>query len=225
MTQTEISYMLWEIIRAGQIVDDERLDIRLLNDWVDLKRAKFVRQDFAKNPNSRISLNTYQKLPVTVSIVSVTDAGDYPYNSIYVQDYELVESDITIPSIVEGKSGPLILSLESEDAMKLPFSVVDYDHLRFAGNGKFNSGIIFGSIRDNKIYFKYNPFFSSYTNVVLRAIFEKPSEVTGFNPDTDRYPLDANIIDYLKNAILDEDINKFLKGVTDEVSDSTGQIK
>ena len=224
MTLTEISYMLWEIIRAGHIVDDERLDIRLLNDWVDLKRAKFIRQEISKNPNSRISLNVYQTLPLTVSIESVTDAGNYPYSNNTTQLYEIVESVETVPSIIESKSGPMILSLESQDLMKLPFSVVDYEHLRFAGNGKFNSNIIFGALRDNKIYFKKNTFFDTYTDIILKAVFEKPSEVPSFDPDIDRYPLDFNIIDYLKNAIIDEDINKFLRGLPDEVSDSSGEI-
>ena len=225
MTLTELSYMCWEILRAGHVVDDERLDIRLLNDWVNLKRANYIKTSLSQNPNNRISLNAYQTLPLTVAVNEVTDAGDYPYSTSSVQNYEIVESTTTIPSIIEGKSGPLILSLESQDLMKLPFMVVDYDSLRFAGNGKFNKNIIFGAIRDNKVYFKYNTFFETYTNVVLRAIFEKPSEVTGFDDDVTRYPVDASMIDYIKNGIVKEDLNAFLKGVSDETSDSSGEIK
>lgn len=224
MTQTEIAYMCWEILRAGHIVDDERLDIRLLQDWVDIKRSKLIRQSVAKNPTSRISLNMYQSMDLIVDTTIVTDAGDYPYVNNTSQNYTIIESDETIPPIIEGKTGPMILTLESEDLMKLPFSVVDYDHLRLAGNGKFNSTIIFGALRGNKIYFKYNSHFDTYPNVILRAIFEKPSDVPGFDRETSNYPIDSSFIDYIKNEILDEDINKFLRGVTDEDSDSTGQI-
>jgi len=224
MTQQELSYMCWEILRAGHVVDDERLDIRLLYDWVDLKRAKFIEQSVSKNPNSRISLNMYQKLPVTIDISMVTDAGDYPYVNDTTQIYEIIQSTTDIPRIIEGKNGPLVLSLESQDAMKLPFSLVDYDYLRFSGNGKFNKNIIFGSIRDNKLYFKYNEFFEEYTNVILRAVFESPSDISGYDKEVSPYPIDLSFQDYIKSAILEEDISKFLKGVTDEASDSTGEI-
>lgn len=225
MTLTELSYMCWEILRAGHVVDDERLDIRLLNDWVILKRANFIKNQLSKNPNSRISLNIYQPITLTVSVNNVTDVGDYPYVNNTTQLYKIVKSTTTIPTIIETKTGSAILSLETEDLMKLPFSVVDYDYLRFAGNGKFNSSIIFGSIRDNYVYFKYNSHFDTYTKVVLRAVFEDPTSVSGFNQDVDRFPVDLDIVDYIKNAIVTEDLNKFLKGVTDETSDSSGQIK
>ena len=225
MTLTELSYMCWEILRAGHVVDDERLDIRLLNDWVILKRANYIKNDLAKNPNSRISLNAYQPITLTTSVSNVTDAGDYPYINNTTQLYKIVKSTTTIPPIIETKTGPVILSLETEDLMKLPFSVVDYDHLRFAGNGKFNSKIIFGAIRDNYVYFKYNSHFDTYTKVILRAVFEDPTAVPGFNQDTDKFPVDLSMVDYIKNGIVTEDLNKFLKGVTDEISDSSGQIK
>lgn len=225
MTLNEIAYMCLEILRQGSIVDDERLDIRLLKDWINLKRAQFIKNSVSQNPSDRINLNLYQTIEVTVDPIDVTDAGDYPYTNTSTQLYEIVESTSTIPTIVEGKSGPLILSLESKDLMKLPFSVVDYNHLRFAGNGKFNSRIIFGAIRDNKIYFKYNDFFDTYTTVVLRAVFEDPRQVSGFDDETSRYPADLGLIEYIKNGILQIDLKAFLMGIPDEENDSTGEIK
>ena len=119
----------------------------------------------------------------------------------------------------------MIYSLESQDKMKLPFSFVDYDYMRFAGNGKFNTGIIFGSLRDNKIYFKYNTFFDTYTDVVLKAIFENPRDVTGFNEETDEFPANAGLIEYIKNGVMDLDIRMFLQAREDEINDSSGEIK
>ena len=75
------------------------------------------------------------------------------------------------------------------------------------------------------MYFKYNSHFDTYTKVVLRAVFEDPTSVPGFDEDVDRFPVDLDTVDYIKNAIVGEDLNKFLKGVTDETSDSSGQIK
>ena len=171
----------------------------------------------------------YQKLSVDVTKIAVTAAGNYPYANATTQDYFIVESDTTIPTILEGKSGPMILSLESEDLMKLPFSFVDYDYLRFSGNGKFNSGLIFGSLRDNKIYFKHNAFFDTYTNVVLRAIFENPrdvsTEASPYSDETTEYPADYPLIEYIKNGIMKEDLKFFINAPTDEINDSSGEIK
>lgn len=221
--------MCLELLRGGHIVDDERLDIRLIKDWIDLKRAQYIKNSLAQNPNNRISLNMYQKLSVDVTKIAVTAAGNYPYANATTQDYFIVESDTTIPTILEGKSGPMILSLESEDLMKLPFSFVDYDYLRFSGNGKFNSGIIFGSVRDNKIYFKDNTFFATYDTVVLRAIFENPrdvgTEAVPYDDETTEYPADYPLIEYIKNGIMKEDLRFFINAPTDELNDASGEIK
>lgn len=224
MTLTEISYMIKTMIREGKIVDDDTLDTRLIKDWIDLKREQFISNKRSQNPNNRLHQSFYQKLPIAVSVVDpVTDAGDYPYSDSTTQAYTIVKSDETIPDILEDKSGPAILTVESQDRMKLPFSYVDYDRLRFSGNGKFNSGLIFGSIRDNYLYFNHNTFFDTYTNVELRAIFQNPRDVTGFNDDTSEYPANLALIEYIKNAIYDKDIRMFLNGQPDEQNDATGE--
>ena len=221
--------MCLELLRGGHVVDDERLDIRLIKDWIDLKRAQYIKNMLAQNPNNRISLNLYQNFNITLDEVAVTTAGDYPYINNTTQSYKIMESNETLPSILEGKNGPMVLSLESEDLMKLPFSFIDYDYLRFAGNGKFNSGLIFGSLRDNKIYFKHNAFFDTYTNVVLRSIFENPrdvsTEASPYSDETTEYPADYPLIEYIKNGIIKEDLKFFINAPTDEINDSSGEIK
>jgi hypothetical protein len=225
MTLTEINYMLLEIIRKGHIVDDERLSSRLISKWVNQKRGAYIRKNRNTNPNNRTNLNIYQSLPITVSVESTTDAGNYPYLDEYTQLYSIVESTIDIPSIMEDKSGPIIYSIESEDKFKLPFSIVNYDHLRFSGNGKFNKNIIFTAIRDNKLYFKYNNFFDTYTNVILKAVFKDPTELNSFNEDTSEYPISNMGLEYLKTELYNTDIRMFLSGITDEINDASGEIK
>ena len=225
MTLNELSFMCLEMLRAGHVVDDERLDLRLIKDWIDLKRAQYIKNQLSQNPSNRLNLNLYQNLNVTVVVQNVTNAGDYPYTNDTTQLYKIVESSTDIPTILETKSGPLIYSLESQDKMKLPFSVVDYDYMRFAGNGRFNTGLIFGSLRDNKIYFKYNAFFDTYDTVVLRAVFENPRDVTGFNDATSEYPANLGLIEYIKNGILDIDAKVFMMDISDETNDASGDIK
>lgn len=221
----EISYMILETVRENHIVDDERIDIRLIYDWINLKRAQYIKNSRNINPNNRINLNLYQTINVSVFEDPVIDAGDYPFLNNTTQLYKIIQSTDTIPTIIEDKNGPIILSLESEDSMKLPFSVVDYDYLKFAGSGRFNTGTIFGAVRDNYVFFKYNAFFDRYNTVKLRAIFEDPTAVTDFDEDVDRYPADLGLVEYIKNGIYDKDIRMIFNVKADEVNDASGDIK
>lgn len=223
MTLREIGYMVLEAIRENNIVDDERLDLRLVYDWIDLKRAQYIKNQRTKNPNNRVNLNLYQTVTLEVDVIPLTDVGTYPYTTAK-NDY-IVESTTTIPSILEDKGGPVVLTIETEDKMMLPFSFVDYDYMRLAGNGKFNSNLIFASIRDNKVYFKYNSHFDTYQTVVLRAIFEKPREVSGFSELTSRYPANLGLIEYIKNGVFDSDVKMMFSGRSDEVNDADGVIR
>lgn len=225
MTLNEITYMVLETVRQNHIVDDERLDNRLIMDWIDLKRSQFIKNSHSNNPNDRINLNLYQSIELDVFVDNVHDAGDYPYSDSITQLYKLAVSE-EIPTILEDKSGPMILSIESDDLMKLPFSIVDYDYMRFAGNGKFNSNLIFAAVRDNKIYFKYNSFFDSHHLVHIRAVFEKPRQVPDFSETTSRYPASMDLIEYIKNGIYDKDFRAMLQlGQADEINDASGEIK
>ena len=88
MLYKELSCMILEILRGGNVVDDESLDIRLIKDWIDLKRAQYIKNELSQNPNNRINLNLYQTLAVEVAVVDpVTDAGDYPYANATTQLY------------------------------------------------------------------------------------------------------------------------------------------
>lgn len=223
MTIEELGFMVLEAVRSNQIADDEDIDIRLVYDWIDLKRSQFIKNSRSQNPNNRLNLNLYQTEPISLTVTTLTDVGNYPYSSA-VEDTKIVESSDTIPTIIEDKSGPIVLSLESQDLIKPPFSIVSFDQLRWSGNGRFNSGIIYGAIRDNKVYFKYNEFFDTYTDVNLLAVFEDPREVTGFDEETDRYPVDLTTAEYIKNAIFDKDIRMIFNSVSDEVNNAESDV-
>lgn len=213
------------MLRDNHIVDDENLSTLMIENWVNMKRDQYIRNSLSQNPNDRIDLSLYQSMTVTVAVGNVTNVGNYPYVDATTQLKKIVTSSTALPNIMEGKSGPLVLSIESADLMKLPFSLVDYDELRFVGNGKFNSGLIYGALRDNKLYFKYNAFFDTYTSVVLRAVFTDPREVSGFDVATTRYPANEGLIEYIKNGIFDKDIRMILSGKADTVNDASGIVK
>lgn len=225
LTFDSISYMILEMLRDNHIVDDENLSILMIENWVNMKRDQYIRNSLSTNPNDRIDLNLYQSMDVAVTVGNVIGVGNYPYVNSTTQLSKIVTSSTAIPNIIEGKNGPLVLTIESADLMKLPFSLVDYDELRFVGNGKFNSGLIYGALRDNKLYFKYNAFFDTYTTVKLKAVFNDPREVTGFDSAVTRYPANEGLVEYIKNGIFDKDIRMILVGKADEINDASDIIK
>lgn len=225
MTLNEITYLCLEMFRENRLVDDENISILMIENWVNMKRDQYVRNSLSTNPNDRIDLGLYQSMDVEVAVTSVDSVGNYPYVNSTTQLYNIVISTTDIPTIMESKSGPIVLTIESEDLMKLPFSLVDYDELRFVGNGKFNKSLIYGALRDNKLYFKYNSFFDTYTTVKLKALFNDPREVSGFDSDVTRYPANEGLIEYIKNGIFDKDFRITMLGKSDEINDATGIIK
>jgi hypothetical protein len=225
MTFNDITYMVLEMLRKNYLVDDENLSILMIENWVNMKRDQYIRNSLSTNPNDRIDLSLYQSMDVVVDVKNVEDAGDYPFINSTTQLYEIVESTTTIPTLIEGKSGPLILSVESEDLMKFPFTMVDYDELRFVGNGKFTHKFIYGAVRDNKMYFKYNSYFDTYQTVKLRAVFIDPREVTGFDSAVTRYPANDGLVEYIKNGIFDKDVRALLIGKADTVNDASGIVQ
>jgi len=223
MILKKIVYMVLETIRNNNIVDDEDLDTRLVEEWINLKREQFIKNNRANNPNNRTDIRLAQKMAVGVEVITATEAGMYPFSTA-VEDTKIVKSVSAIPPIIEDKSGPIILSLESQDEVKYPFSSVHYDHMRFSGNGKFNSNLIYGSIRDKHLYFKYNEFFDTYTDINLLAIFQDPREVIGFDETTDDYPANLALIEYIKNAIFDKDIRMLFQGREDNMNSAESEI-
>ena len=213
MLLSEISYSILEYLRGGSIVDDERLDIRLIQSMVPIKRAAYLSE--LASSGRPLANATTQRLPIVVSkVVDVNPAVSNIYRSQ------------SIPNILNCFKGHLIDEVSSLEAYQFKFSVVPYDRLRFSGEGKFNRNIIYVSYYGNYLYFKTkDDQLETLTDCNLWAVFEDPADVIGFNVDTMDYPIDLQGIDYIKEAIFKMDINLFINGRADEVSDSSGEIK
>lgn len=214
MKLKEITYLVLEELRNNNIVDDEDLDLRLIEAWVTIKRNVLLEQRLSSG--KRINMNNMQELAVTLEeVVSYDTQSAYPYANLTTQDYTIWQSTTTIPNIIEGRKGPGVYSLMSTDKMKLPFSFVEYNHMKMAGNGRFNSSFIYGSLRDHILYFKPNTYFDTDPNCIISAIFEDPRNVTGFNVDTDNYPCSDDIVEAIKNSIFDKDFRVILNSQSD----------
>ncbi len=225
MTLQEISYLVLEGLTNNKLVDDSELDIRLIKDWIKLKRSQFLKNK--ANSGYNINLNNAQLTTFTVEkIDSVTTPAAYPFVNTTTQKYKVFKSTEPIPKIIEGKSGPLVLEFGNDDVNKYGYQFVPYEYLKFCGNGKFNSGLVFGALRDGYVYLQQrtgDTFLNDNPDCVIRAIFEDPTDVAGFDDDTSEFPCSLDVIEYIKNSIYDVDFKVLLTGKEDEFNSANDE--
>ncbi len=213
MTRDEIAYALYELLREGNLVDDERFDIRLLYEFIKTKRAEYLRR--RANVGEYMSENNKQEYSVPISQLKITEP------------FYFAQSTDEVPEPMTSKYGFQISEVANSDIFEsTPFTVVNPWHIRHAGNGIFNANEVYTTYRDNRLVFKTRrTSFRTVTSIVIRAIFESPEDVPGFNADVDDYPIDLNIFEYIKDQVIDRDFKTFLNGQADEVNDGDGDIK
>lgn len=211
MTISEISYLILETLREGQIVDDERLDIRLIHSFIPTKRAEYLQNIIDKGLYS--PENAYQSIDLSVTTESSNNIN-----------YTVASE--SIPNILNTKYGYSIHSVSSPDINQYDFTLVNNSHFKMAGNGKFYANAIFCTKIGDKLYFKSkNPVLNTLESCTINAIFEDPLDVSSFDEENDDYPIDIQGIEYIKKSVYNTDVKMFMSGVADEVSDSSGEIK
>lgn len=210
MTLQEISYSVLELLRQGHIVDDERLDIRLVEDFVVTKRAEYLRDSLDKG----VIVSENSKQFLNFAVESFDDG-----NSTILKTVD------TVPTFLNTRSGLKITDITGTDTTSYMFSYVNYNHFKFVGNGRFNQSIIFVTYKDGYLYLKSkNDDFKLLDEINVSGILEDPRKAPNFSSTDDDFPIDYDGIEYIKNSIVRGDFRMFLAGVEDEVSDSSGQI-
>lgn len=211
MTLNEISYDILETIRAGSVVDDERIDVRLIDELVNKYRIQYaINQNRITGILPELYLTSYSDT-ILVSGPDVTLASP-------------------IPKITEGRFGVMIKELYDEEYDEFAFTYVNRGHFRYVGNSTFNSKIIFYTYKKDNIYFKNkegNHRFMNGSTVVIDALFEDPRvAISNFDRFNSSYPIDYDGAAFVKDSILNNDIRFLLnQNNTDEISDSSGEIK
>ena len=211
MTLSEISYSVLETIREAHIVDDERISSRLIDSFVAIKRAEYLKSLLDKG-------RPYPENATQYLEVDIESSAEYNISNI--------KTSVEIPNVLDTRYGPAIREVSSLDVNQYNFTLVNRNHYKFAGNGKFNKNNIFVMYYNGNLYFKCgDPSYLSIDSCDINAIFEDPTDVPGFDKDLDDYPIDIQGIDFIKESIYKMDIRMLLGGASDEISDSTGEIK
>lgn len=220
MILKDIANLLIETARNARVVDDERIDPRLLYDFIKLKRNNYIKNHL--NQKQYIELNTLQTIRLTLTPYdSALDRTGTDALSLGTKILRTAE----VPKMIEYRSGPAVYEVSVADIISHTIQYVPFDRLRWCGNGVANKNMLFTGFYEDRFYVKSNSEMEKPLKYfVLTAIFTDPTEVTGFDEDTDEYPINDYMIDYLKNDIISSDIKTILSTKSDEVNDSTGAI-
>ncbi|HLG29080.1 MAG TPA: hypothetical protein VI387_02620, partial [Candidatus Brocadiales bacterium] len=98
-------------------------------------------------------------------------------------DCTILRTKDIIPSPIELHHNTGITRVASLDKLDKPFTLVTYEHAQYAGNGRFNKGIVFAFILNRRIYLTFNPsntWANGISNINIRGVFEDPTEVWNF---------------------------------------------
>jgi hypothetical protein len=210
MRLDEYSYQMLTIIRSGAIGDDERIDLRLINDLMKQYRRQYI-EDSAKGSQTVLK-SLKQSAQYDLSIVSYTT-------------YEQLESGV-VPTISENKFGVMIDHVYSPYVNEFSFTIVDETQFRYSGNGRFNNNIIYLTYEDDKFKLKSkNDAYKLLDKIVVDAVYSEPEDVPGFNVETDEYPMDLDVFNYCKNMMFKNDLKLLLGQYSDELNDADGEIE
>ena len=219
MLLSEITYDLFEVIRGASIIDDEKIDKRLLINWINNQRSTFIKRQLDKGET--LDNNLLQTEIGTLEIIdSSLEATLNSFKNI------LRTTTVIIPTI-ELRHSNAILEVSSPDVLENTFSLIPFDQLRWSGNSKFNSKQWFVAIRNGYYYVKsgmnnLTPF--TLSKIYIQGIFQNPTEISTFVIKTSNYPINRNILEYLKVEILKTNVLNLLQLPSDTSNDGSGEI-
>jgi hypothetical protein len=194
---------------------------------------EYTIKDFEKGVTDFISVGaTVNRVDHTFVATAVNPIwgrfGKLEYSEIVPTDkHVLLRTKNKIPSTLELNYGNAVLEVTSPDLLTKEFSFVPFNQLRFSGNGLFNTKSLFVGIRDGYWYIKYgkdNLTPNTIKNIKIRAIFQTPTEIPDYDIDLTTYPINRQILDFMKEMIIKSNLTTILQTKSDPVNDSSGIV-
>ena len=177
---------------------------------------------------------------IGTSFIAYDDSETYPSNEVtwgengklvyYIEiesPINVVKSLSPITPLLELAGEPAILEITSNDVTNKEFQYVPYNQLRWSGNGKFNSQLTYVSLRNGYIYLKYGNQHQSPNNMrslLIRGVFQTPTEVPGYDEEKSNYPVNRHILDYMKARVLELDLAAIKNSNDDEIANNKDDV-
>lgn len=217
MLLDDIISLLNESFRAAHVTDNERVDRRIIQDWVMIRRNVFIKNYF--NQKGSFEQNTLQFELLDLEVYDpALDLGTISINKTILRS-------TLCPTLIEGKAGVAIYELTSADALSRTIQCVSMDRLRWCGNGTTNLHTVFAAFYDGRFYVKSgSEEEKAIQKLRVVGVFSDPTLVSTYNRATDDYPINDYSISYMMNEVKAQDFTFLSQTPTDNVNDASGQV-
>jgi len=229
ISKNKIAYDILETYRAN-LIETDFIDIRQIKHQIDVLRVKLIKQHLEKYFINSIDENLVQEYApngtaITMEIVDSSATTILPTGRYYVR------STVAIPATIERNGGiPTFTRIGPADKLSERYQIVNSDWGLLYGSGKFNSNAVAAFILGDRLILtsknKQSVFGIKYVNV--RGVFQNPSEVALLNnplaTDDDSYPINSQMIDDIKNIILNREFKLSYKSPVDDKPVNPEQI-
>lgn len=223
MTINQIVYNLRKLIRdAGS--DDLKFSDRQLEFMVNYVRAKLIRQDVDKGRS--ISDSVKQDLGIIKLVkVDASESSSAPINRL------ILRTERQLPQTIEFKHKDGITYVGGVDKLS-PFQFSTKANVNWQAHSKYGPQNKFAYLRES--YLVLNGCDKSTKYINAEGVFVNPRDVKDFksvtgqacyNPDIDKYPISAHMLDQVNSLIIKQELNAFFQLQEDTINDSNSEIK
>jgi hypothetical protein len=199
-TQRELIYSVKNILRGGQITDDDAITDRQVAFLIDGARAVLLRQQYNKGQN--ISDNNIQAITcLEMTQVDSAFMSDFPSGCI------VQKSVRQLPKMIESKGKDLLTGITGPNLGAFTYEYIPYARLPYASFTRFKRPL--ASLFNGHLYLINAPF--TY-NVTVTAVFEQPNEIAEYDSCTgtpcfdwdSQYPMSSHLIDPVIKMVVEE---------------------
>lgn len=216
LTLDAMAYDLWLTIRNGRIVDDDDLDLRQIKFWIRNSRAVWIKNELNKGRD--ISQRFIQDMGcVSLERSDISICANFPLGC------SILRTAADVPNTIEHNGIPTLTRVGPATVNTGTFTIIPYERVPYAGNGRFNSKAIYAFWKDNRVYLVSNSSSLNFTGmqrINIRGVFANPESVPGYDSTKD-YPISEALWTYLKDIVLKSDVTMFLSTIGDVVNDAS----
>tara|TARA_R110002074_G_scaffold139255_1_gene284835 strand:- start:441 stop:1061 length:621 start_codon:yes stop_codon:yes gene_type:complete len=181
MTLNEIAYNIKNLAEGGYSTDDSNLDIRQIKSWIHYHRLGLL-ESYTDN-GKKIPSGATQNL----GLFTVPDSDAY----------------LTLPRIASLGSTRAISSITSIDG-GFVFGRTTQDKIEYQTASRFTSSMPKFYLEEaSKVFF----IGGDGERVKIIAVLEDPTDLSGYNDDTDDYPIPSQLVGPLVKKIAEVEMN------------------
>lgn len=220
-TLREMTYQVIEGIRA-EIVDDDVLDERLIEDLIHGQRALWIRNELNKDRYiPRVLIQEFNCLPLVKA--DAAECCDFTSDCKVLRTQQRIPRPISLHTKdAITRVGPTILTLKG-------YSFIPYERAVWFGNGRATQKARAAYMRDGYVFIvSKDPAVNLLKSISVHGVFEDPTEAANINlctgdacwEDTDEYPITEWLWQYIRAEVQKQMLYK-INGTIDKSNDAS----